>query len=91
MQLRLPFAEYGIPCFMLRDEVFLVLYKTLCSFTGLQVRSLKSLTETIRSWGGASYYSRGTLYCSSDYGAARSLEIGSFELDCLFELYASGF
>jgi hypothetical protein len=78
MQFRLPFADYGIPCFKVRDtEVYLVVNETLCSFTGFEVRPLKTLTESIHSWRGASYYSRGTLYCSNHEGAARSLEIGS--------------
>jgi hypothetical protein len=78
MQFRLPFTACGIPCFKLRDtEVFLVVNKTLCSFTALEVRPLKTLTEDIRSWYGASYYCRGTLYCSSDKGGVRSLEIGN--------------
>jgi hypothetical protein len=77
-QLRLPTAGSGIPCFKLRDtEVYLVVEETLCSFTGLEVRPLKTLTEQICSWFGASYYHRGTLYCSSEGGAVRSLEIGS--------------
>jgi hypothetical protein len=78
MQLRLPHAGVGIPCFKVSDtEVYLVVNKTLCSFIGLQVRPLKTLTEDIRSWRGASYYHRGTLYCSYDEGTVRSYEIGS--------------
>jgi hypothetical protein len=77
MQFRLPFAGYAIPCFMLRDtEVYLVVNKTLCSFTAFEVRPLKTLTEDIVSWYGASYFRRGILYCTSDLGV-RSLEIGS--------------
>jgi hypothetical protein len=50
MQLRLPFAGLGIPCFKLRNtEVCLVVNRTLCSFTALEVRPLKTLTEDIRS------------------------------------------
>jgi hypothetical protein len=78
MQFRLPFPDYSIPCFKLRDtEVFLVVRKTLCSFTGFAVRPLKTLMEDIRSRHGASYYHRGTLYCSSYEGAVLSYEIGS--------------
>jgi hypothetical protein len=78
MQLRLPYADCLIPCFKLRDtEVYLVVKKTLCSFTCLEVRPLKTLAKDIGSWRGASYYRRGTLYCSSDKGGVRSLEIGS--------------
>jgi hypothetical protein len=78
MQFRLPFAGYGIPCFKLRDtEVYLVVKKTLCSFTALEVRPLKTLTENIQSWFGASYFCRGTLYCSDYARGVCSLEIGS--------------
>jgi hypothetical protein len=78
MQFRLPFAGYANPCFKLRDtEVYLVVNKTLLSFTAFEVRPLKTLTEDIRSWYGASYYCRGTLYCSSYEGAVRSYEIGT--------------
>jgi hypothetical protein len=74
MQFRLPFAGCGIPCFKLRDsEVYLVVNNTLCSFTGSEVRPLKTLTEGIQSWNGASYYRRGTLYCSYYEGGVRSL------------------
>jgi hypothetical protein len=77
MQLRLPYACSFISCFKLRDtEVYFVINKTLYSFTGLEVRPLKTLREDIHSWG-ASYYSRGTLYCSYFEGAALSYEIGS--------------
>jgi hypothetical protein len=76
LYLRLPYAGYGIPCFKLRDtEVYLVVNKTLCSFTALEVRLLKTLGEDIFSWRRPSYFCRGTLYCSSNEGAARSYEI----------------
>jgi hypothetical protein len=78
MQFRLPFAGGYIPCFKLRDtEVYLVVNKTLCSFTAFEVRPLKTLTEDIESAFGASYYHRGTLYCSRFDGAVRSYEIRS--------------
>jgi hypothetical protein len=77
MQFRLPFAGRAIPCFKLREtEVFLVVNKTLCSFTALEVRPLKTLTHDIQSTYGVSYYYRSTLYCSS-LGGVLSLEIGS--------------
>jgi hypothetical protein len=78
MQFRLPYAGDRIPCFKLRNtEVYLVVNKTLCSFTSFEVRPLKTLTEDIKSRSGVSYYHRGTLYCSSDQGGVLSLEIGS--------------
>jgi hypothetical protein len=77
MQFRLPFAGSNIPCFKLRDtEVYLVVNKTLCSFSAFEARPLKTLTEDIHSWFGTSYYSRGTLYCSDEVRVVRSYEIG---------------
>jgi hypothetical protein len=67
MQFRLPFAGTQIPCFKLRDtEVYLVVNKTLCSLTELEVRPLKTLTEYDFDGysGGPSYYFRGILYPS---------------------------
>jgi hypothetical protein len=56
MQFSLPFSGAHIPCFKLRDtEVYLVVKKTLCSFTAFEVRPLKTLTEEILSRSGASY------------------------------------
>jgi hypothetical protein len=76
MELRLPYCGYSIPCFKLRDtEVYLVVHKTLCSFTAYDVDPLKTLTEDIQSKFGASYYCSGTLYCSNDEGGVRSLDI----------------
>jgi hypothetical protein len=78
MQLRLPHAGHIISCFKVSDtEAYLVVNKTLCSFTALEVRPLKTLTEEIYSWYGASYYHSGTLYCSNDGGAVLNYEIGS--------------
>jgi hypothetical protein len=78
MQFRLQFAGYCIPCFKLKDtEVYLVVKKTLYSFTAFEVRPLKTLTEDILSMFGASYYHRCTLYCSSFEGGVRSYKIGT--------------
>jgi hypothetical protein len=78
MQLRLPHAGQCIPCFKLTDtEVYLVVKKTLCSFTASEVRPLKTLAEDIRSFRGASYYHKGNLYCSSGERAVRCHAIGS--------------
>jgi hypothetical protein len=78
MQFRLPFEGCDVPCLKLRDtEVYLVVNRTLCSFTALQVLPLRTLTEDIMSLYGASYYRRGVLYCSAYRGAVLSYEIGS--------------
>jgi hypothetical protein len=77
MQLKLPRAGGCISCFMVGDtEVYLVVKRTLYSFTALKVHPLKTLTKDIRSKRGASYYHSGTLYCSSDKGAVRRYKIG---------------
>jgi hypothetical protein len=81
MQFRLPFAGYAIPSFKLSNtEVYLVVNKTLCSFTAFEVRPLKTLTENIQSWFGVSYYRRGTLYCSRFDGGVNTHEIGSLSI-----------
>jgi hypothetical protein len=78
MQFSLPFSGGCMPCFKVRDnEVYLVVKNTLYSFTALEVRPLKTLSDDIQSRFGVSYYHRGTLYCSNDIGKVRSLEIGS--------------
>jgi hypothetical protein len=78
VQLALPHAGINISCFKLSDtEAYLVVNKTICSLTALEVRPLKTLTKEILSWRGVSYYHRGTLYGSYDEGAVRSYEIGS--------------
>jgi hypothetical protein len=78
MQFRLPHPGCSIPCFKLRDtEVYLVVNKTLCSFTALEVRPLSSLFVEMHSCFGVSYYRRGTLYCSYALGPVRSHMIGA--------------
>jgi hypothetical protein len=78
MPFRLPHTGSLIPCFKLRDtEVYLVVDKTICSFTGFEVRPLRTLTKSICSLYGVSYYHSGTLYCSTIWGAVQSYEIGS--------------
>jgi hypothetical protein len=65
MQLKLPQAAWLIPCFKTDTEVYLVINKTLYSFTPLQVKAVRTLDRSCEClW---SYYSRGTLYydCSS--------------------------
>jgi hypothetical protein len=79
MHLRLPRSCFSIPCFKLTDtEVYLVIKKKLYRFTDLEVKPLNvnDLTN-IKSWYGASYYRRRTLYCSNHRGAVRSHKIGS--------------
>jgi hypothetical protein len=61
MQLKLPQAASYFPCFKKDTEVYLVINKTLYSFTPLEVKPIKTLPEDIGCH--SSYYSRGTLYC----------------------------
>jgi hypothetical protein len=76
MQLRLPHADQCIACFQHNNKVYFVVNKTLYSLKTLQ--ALKPLPKNIHSYGGPSYYSRGTLYCSTSRGgAAERVEIGS--------------
>jgi hypothetical protein len=79
MQLNLPVSGLFIPCFKVCDtQVFLVMDKSLYSFTPFEIKRLRSVNmdEDISSFGSC-YYSKGTLYCSSDQGAATRIEIGS--------------
>jgi hypothetical protein len=66
MQLKLPQAAWLFPCFKKDTEVYLVIKKTLYSFTPLEVKPIKTLPEGIRC--SSSYYSRGTLYYDRDDG-----------------------
>jgi hypothetical protein len=78
MQLRLPYADFAIPCFKLNaTEVYLVVHGTLCSFTALEVRRLRNLSMDLHSWSGVSYYRRGILYSSYELEPVRRYEIGS--------------
>jgi hypothetical protein len=60
MQLKLPQAASWLPCFKSDTQVYLVIKKTLYSFTPLQVRRVKTYRKVIRC--ESSYYSTGTLY-----------------------------
>jgi hypothetical protein len=84
MKLRLPQAGYASPCFKLSDsQVYLLINHTLYSFTSLEVKPVQVLSEGIQSWGGASYYCRGTLYCSTPNGGASRVEIAGLVHDGL--------
>lgn len=80
LSLRLPRADWGIPCFQLMDDkIYILLKKTLYAFhtQTFQLQPLKTLPDSISSRYGPSYYSRGVLYCASHIGPARSMDIGS--------------
>jgi hypothetical protein len=71
MQLKLPRAASSIPCFKIGTQVYLVIRKTLYSFTPLQVKPIKTLAVGIECL--ASNYSRGTLYYEDGGGIRRSI------------------
>jgi lambda repressor-like predicted transcriptional regulator len=48
MQLKLPTIGHYIPCFKKDSEVYLVLFKTLYSFTPLEVKPIKTIPEYIQ-------------------------------------------
>jgi hypothetical protein len=62
MRLKLPQAVLAFPCFKRNTEVYLVINKTLYSFTPLEIKPIKTLDRSILCY--SSYYSRGTLYCT---------------------------
>jgi hypothetical protein len=65
MQLKLPKTYFYLPCFKTDTQVYLVIKKTLYSFTPLQVKAVMTLPEEISCY--SSYYSRGTLYSELGY------------------------
>jgi hypothetical protein len=73
MQLKLPQEARNVLCFKIDTQVYLVLEKTLYSFTPLQVKAVKTVPESISCY--SSYYTKGTLYYESDYGIS-SLVLG---------------
>jgi hypothetical protein len=60
MQLNLPQAARNLAIFKTDTEVYLVIKRTLYSFTPLKVKPIKTLPQKI--FCNSSYYSRGTLY-----------------------------
>jgi hypothetical protein len=73
MQLKLPQAASYFPNFKTDTEVYLVIQRTLYSFTPLEVKPIRTLPKDIRCC--SNYYSRGTLYYIA-YGALDSLALG---------------
>jgi hypothetical protein len=75
IQLKLPQAAYWFPCFKRETQVYLVIEKTLYSFTPLEVKAVKTLDQVIGCI--SSYYSRGTLYYEHGYGiCSLALKLG---------------
>jgi hypothetical protein len=76
MQLRLPQEAERIPCFKTDTQVYLVIYRTLYSFTPLQIKAVKLVDQSFR--GSSSYYSRDTLYYEDGEGIySLGLKLGS--------------
>jgi hypothetical protein len=76
LEVRLPERGTCIASFKADSQVYFVMKKTLYSFTPSRIHAVKPVSEGIRSYYGPSYYSRGTLYCSNNIGAARKWKIG---------------
>jgi hypothetical protein len=74
MQLRLPHAAASFACFKTETQVYLVIKKTLYSFTPLQVKKIKAWHYRIDRCF-SSYYTRNTLYYESDW-KVKSVVIG---------------
>jgi hypothetical protein len=74
MQLKLPKTASWFPCFKTDTQVYLVIEKTLYSFTPQQIKEVRTLSKSISS--KMSYYSRGTLYYSEFRSGLSSLAVG---------------
>jgi hypothetical protein len=76
-KVKLPCADYCIPCFKLRDsQVYFVMKKRLYALTSASILEVKALPGIVYGLWGPSHYSKGTLYCSNYHGAASRLELG---------------
>jgi hypothetical protein len=77
----LPSSGRSIACFKVCDtQAYFVLNRKLYSFRPQQtdqIQLVKLLAQDITSMCGPSHYDRGTLYCSSDRGAAKRMILGS--------------
>jgi hypothetical protein len=74
IQVKLPQAASYIPCFKANTQVYLVIKKTLYSFTPLQIKPITTLDQIIMCTS-SSYYSRGTLY-NTWHDDIKSLAVG---------------
>jgi hypothetical protein len=72
-QLKLPQASIYFACFKTDTQVYLVIMKTLYSFTPLEIKPILTLSRRVECI--SSYYSRGTLYYSWS-GEVMSLAVG---------------
>lgn len=78
LSIKLPSVGNRIACFKLEDsQVYLVIKERLYALRANGLRHIRPLMDTIRCYYGPSYYSKGTLFCSYNDGAARKFSIGS--------------
>jgi hypothetical protein len=82
LELRLPAPGNHLACFVSTDDiqVYFVMLSSLYSLQPqlLSISHVKTLPSNIANcYIGPSYYSKGTIYCSSLFGKGDSLEIGS--------------
>jgi hypothetical protein len=66
MKLKLPQTAWLLTCFKKDTEVYLVINKTMYSFTPIEVKRIKTLPQDIGC--SSSYYCRGTLYYEQGWG-----------------------
>jgi hypothetical protein len=76
MRLNLPQAASSFPCFKTNTQMYLLINKTLYSFTPQQVLPIKAIHKCICC--ATSYYSRGTLYYDDGY-ATKTLALGQLD------------
>jgi hypothetical protein len=62
MQFKLPQATRSVPCFKTDTQVYLVVQRTLYSFSPPEVKPVKTIVHFIQC--KTSYYNRGILYCT---------------------------
>jgi hypothetical protein len=77
LQLKLPAKAHWFPCLKSNTQVFMVIDKTLYSFTPLEIRPIKTVPKNIMCL--SSYFSRGTLYHEdliTVFDSIYSLELG---------------
>jgi hypothetical protein len=75
MQLKLPQACSEIACFKTDTQVYLMIGKTLYSFTPLEVKPIKTFPDSFYACY-SSYYIRGTLYYEFGDDGISSLAVG---------------
>lgn len=81
LPIKLPSSDKSLAVFKIDEtRMYFVSCKTLFSFhpSSLSIKPVKSLSESIGSLYGPSSFKEGVLYCSFSEGAAKKLELGTF-------------